>query len=245
MIGRRAGRVIGPEGPGRTTPETHNQPSIAMNGNFLKCAAGAMVLALGGGCASTQDGRTAQAQGTGLGALLGGGLAAGITALAGGSGDQIARNAAIGAAAGGVAGFAWGTEIAKRKARYASREAWMQAEIADAEATNRRIIAYNDELEARVARLESRARVARANNDKAEIRSIKREVQSVSQQASNTQAGFNKQADYYGTVAKDKEAIGTGQASTLRQLADSMQSNSHKVNATSRRLATLDNQLSI
>jgi len=204
-----------------------------------------MVLALGGGCASTQDGRTTQAQGTGLGALAGGLLGAGIAAIGGGDSSDIARGAAIGAAAGGVAGFAWGTEIAKRKAKYASREAWMRAEIADAQATNQRIIAYNNELEARVARLESRAKIARANNDKAEIRSIKREIQSVSQEATNTRAGFDKKADYYSTVAKDKEAIGTGQASTLRELADSMQSNSHKVNATSRRLATLDNQLSI
>ena len=216
-----------------------------MKGNYLKCVTGALVLAMLGGCASTSDGRLTQAQGTGIGAGLGALLAGGITALAGGSGNQIARNAAIGAGVGGLAGFAYGTEIAKRKRAYANNEAWIRAEISKAQEANDEIIAYNQSLESKVTRLEQRTRLAQQSGNKAELREIKQEVAALSQEANQKESSFQQQAKMTAEMSRDKDAQATGQAQSLSSLANSMQSNTYKVSTTSRRLATLNNQISL
>lgn len=158
------------------------------------------------GCASTSDGRLTQAQGTGAGVVLGGLLGGGITALQGGSGESIARNAAIGGAAGGVAGFAYGSMVAKRKQEYANAEAWLDQEIVIAKKANARAVAYNNSLKTRLAALEKRAAAAKAAQNQAELKSVKAEIihiESDEARQAKTEAQTKKD---YADVSGDKTA---------------------------------------
>jgi hypothetical protein len=137
----------------------------------LRSVSAALVLVMGGGCASTPDGRKTQAQGTAIGAVLGAAVGGAIGYAAGGR-SGLARGAAIGGGAGAVAGFAYGTHVAKRKSEYASREAWLDACIASAHRVNSNAYAYSRTLEGRIARLESRTRAARASGIKSEARAM-------------------------------------------------------------------------
>ena len=202
----------------------------------MKATAASLTLVTLSGCASTSDGRLAQGQGTALGAIAGGliGYALG--------GEQ---GAIRGAALGGAAGFAYGSVIAKKKAQYASIEAFMQAEIAAAQSHNQAIASYNASLEQRIAGLERRARVAKANRDKAAITSIRTEVAQLQKEAQGTQKAFAKETDYYEAVVKDPQASQTNQAQSLNSLASQMRANENDISTTSRRLADLNRQLTL
>ena len=124
------------------------------------------------GCASTEDGRLAQAQGTGLGALGGAALGA-LIGVATDGGDGAARGAIIGAGAGAIGGYALGTNVAYKKERYAKTEDWLDASIARATAQNRAAYAYNNSLKTQLASLESQVRAAKLANNKSKLRSLK------------------------------------------------------------------------
>ena len=89
------------------------------------------------GCANIHDDRTrTKVEGTAAGAAAGGvlgGVIGGLVSL--GSPSSIAQGALIGAQIGGGAGYAYGTSVANKKAEYASREAWLDACIAEARTT--------------------------------------------------------------------------------------------------------------
>ncbi len=88
-------------------------------------------------CANMSDQTRTRAEGAGLGALVGGliGLAAGDT-----------KGAIIGALAGAGVGFLIGNEIARRKAKYASEEDFLNAEIAQLARLNSSTYKYNCKL---------------------------------------------------------------------------------------------------
>lgn len=99
-----------------------------------------MCLAIAG-CANDQQ-RTVT-QGTTIGAIGGAVVGAGLGALTGlavGGGNTqsivtgMVAGAAAGAAAGGVAGYQWGQQVAIKKSQYASSEAYLQANINQAQA---------------------------------------------------------------------------------------------------------------
>lgn len=106
-----------------------------------------LVALLASGCATSDQNRT-KAEGAGIGAAIGG-LAGYLI------GDE--KGALIGAAAGAGAGFLAGREIAKRKAEYASREDFLDAEIARTAEYNETIRAYNEQNEVELAALENEA----------------------------------------------------------------------------------------
>lgn len=96
-------------------------------------------------CSSLSDGALARLQGTGIGVLGGGGIGAGIGAIAGGK-KGAAIGAGIGALVGGLAGYAWGDSVAKEKDQYARTEDYVRAHIKqldsrvdDAEETNEKL----------------------------------------------------------------------------------------------------------
>ena len=103
------------------------------------------------GCATSDQTRT-KAEGAGIGAALGG-LAGYLI------GDE--KGALIGAAAGAGVGFLAGREIAKRKAEYASREDFLDAEITRTAEYNQTIRAYNQKNEVELAALENEAEALR------------------------------------------------------------------------------------
>jgi uncharacterized protein YcfJ len=151
------------------------------------------------GCADTKDGRKTQIQGTAFGAIAGGLLGAALGAATGNR-NNIAAFAIAGAALGGRAGYAYGTEVAKRKARYARTEDWLNQEIALARQSNANALAYNARLRQRVTDLNRRVVAAKAAGNKNELRALKGQITLVSNEAAQT----NKQETQ---ATNDQKAI--------------------------------------
>lgn len=96
-------------------------------------------------CGYLSDSALTRLQGVGIGVPTGGGVGAGIGALAGGK-KGAAIGAGIGALVGGIAGYAWGDSVAKEKNQYARTEEYVRAHIKqldsrvdDAEETNEKL----------------------------------------------------------------------------------------------------------
>jgi len=106
------------------------------------------------GCAGMSDSTRTKAEGTAVGAGGGAALGAIIGALAGGK-EGAALGAAIGAGVGGVAGFAYGTHVAKQKEKYAKTEDWLNACIASAQKNNQEAKAYNLALQKEIQTLKA------------------------------------------------------------------------------------------
>lgn len=119
-----------------------------------------LVLALLPGCATMSDQTRTKAEGTGVGAVVGGLLG---YAIGGG------RGAAIGAALGAGAGFLVGNEIAKRKQAYANNEDFLDAEISNTQEYNKTALAYNAKLSKDVAALDKESKALRAKYDKGQV----------------------------------------------------------------------------
>lgn len=119
-----------------------------------------LVLALLPGCATMSDQNRTKAEGTGVGAVVGGLLG---YAIGGG------RGAAIGAALGAGAGFLVGNEIAKRKQAYANNEDFLDAEISNTQEYNKTALAYNAKLSKDVAALDKESKALRAKYDKGQV----------------------------------------------------------------------------
>ena len=137
-----------------THPHTRKQFVIAaLTGSLLA------------GCAGMNDQQLTVAQGAGVGAVLGGLLGAAVS-------DNKTQGALIGAAAGGLIGAGIGSSIAERKARYASEEDFLVAEIqrneefiSEADAENRQLYAELDRLDSESRRLAREYRAGRASRD--------------------------------------------------------------------------------
>lgn len=121
------------------------------------CIVIVLICAVLPGCATMSDQNRTRAEGTGVGAVVGGLLG---YAVGGG------RGAAIGAVAGAGVGFLVGNEIAKRKQAYASTEDFLDAEISNTQEYNRTALAYNQKLSEDIAVLEKESTTLRAQYDK-------------------------------------------------------------------------------
>lgn len=89
------------------------------------------------------DSQRTKAEGTGIGVLGG----AALGALIGGD----SQGALIGAALGGLAGYAYGSHVADEKAKYASKEDWLNACISSAKKVNKSTRSYNAKLSRKIA----------------------------------------------------------------------------------------------
>ena len=108
-------------------------------------------------CANMSDQSRTRAEGAGVGALVGGliGLAAGDT-----------KGAIIGALAGAGVGFLVGNEIARRKAKYASEEDFLNAEISQLAKMNATTRKYNYQLAQQIRKLDGEVKVLQARYKK-------------------------------------------------------------------------------
>jgi hypothetical protein len=196
------------------------------------------------GCAQTQDGRNTQMQGTAIGAV-GGALVGGLLGYAVGGRDGAVRGAIAGAAVGGTAGFAYGTHVARQKAKYASAERWLDACIADARKANQQAYAYNDQLSKRVAALESRAKAAMASGNRSELRRVKSEIATLEKQANGQQRQIGMFMDEQKNVTGDPAARSqAGYSEYQKELSDMNKANAGITRNLSR-LASLDNQVNL
>lgn len=194
------------------------------------------------GCANTRDGRKTQAQGAGIGAV-GGALLGALVGAASGDRRNIGAYAAAGAVAGGTAGFIYGTAVAKRKARYARAEQWLDQEIVIARRANHRAYAYNASLKSRLASLQRRAAAARTARNKSGARAVQGEIAQL-QKAAAQQARTETQTESdVKAVLGDKEARAADNYSSYQREANAF----HKARAERGellgRLASLDNSL--
>ncbi len=193
------------------------------------------------GCAQTEDGRLTQAQGAGIGAVGGAALGGLVGALTG----NVKEGLLIGAAVGGTSGFAYGTHVAGKKAKYASTEAWLDACIAEARKRNSEAYSYNRDLNKRVAALESRVRAARTAGNKSELRKLKTQVVSLRKEASDQATVFRKEIEIQQQVIKEAGSGQTSRVSQIRSTTSELSSTTGQIEGQVNRLASLENQIDV
>jgi hypothetical protein len=203
-----------------------------------------VTLAMLASCAETREGRTTQAQGTGLGALLGAAVGAGLGAAAGG-GRGAAIGAAAGAVAGGTAGFVYGTHVANQKAKYARAEDWLNACIASARGYRRHAYAVNQKISSRLAALEKRSKAAVASRDKAAVTQIRTEIAGLKREANAESKNVDGEVAAQQNALQDSSARSSGKYGELKDSVGSLKETRAELGQTVSRLAALENQTNI
>src|SRR5215207_6352984 len=166
-----------------------------MTTSLIRLSAAVTAAAFLASCANIQNDQTrTRAEGTLAGSLIGGGLGA----IIGHQSGHGVEGALIGAAAGGLTGLAVGDHVARKKAKYASQEAWLDACISHAEQVNRSAISYNNSLRNKIVGLESRLAAAKRSGDSGEVRRVKQAVvvlqKETSQQVKTVDAEISEQS---------------------------------------------------
>lgn len=159
-------------------------------------------------CANIEDdGTRTRTEGTLAGAGIGALVGAGIGALVGGR-DGAAIGAGIGAIVGGGAGLAVGDHIAGKKAEYASREAWLDACIAQARQVNADTAQYNAQLKKDIRDLDKKStRLAAAYKkkraNKSALEAETRKIQQQQEEVGNKIASLEQEVSAQKTVVED------------------------------------------
>jgi len=203
-----------------------------------------LVLALLPGCATMSDQTRTKAEGTGVGAVVGGLLG---YAIGGG------RGAAVGAALGAGAGFLVGNEIAKRKQAYANTEDFLNAEIATTQEYNKTAIAYNAKLSKDVATLDKESKALRAKYDKGQV-----DKKTLTAKSDALQKKIDDSKKLEGNLAKELEVqtailaeekksrpAGDQYLARLEKEVAALQKNLDKLREGSSQLAQIDQRLSV
>lgn len=210
-----------------------------------KIAMAALVSASLGGCASTEsmdDATQTKLEGTAIGALLGAALGAAI-----GGSDGVAIGAAIGAGAGFIAG----NEVAKRKAKYANDEDFLNGEVQYVAEYNRTASDYNArlakdvrELERNVASLEKK--VEQGKSEKSALTAKRNDVQKKVNKSRELLADLEK--EYKVNTAILDQVGGTADKSQLKKMEHEialLQQNINALRKSTEQLAAIDSRLSV
>jgi predicted lipid-binding transport protein (Tim44 family) len=207
-----------------------------MKNLFLRSTAAVTALAFVTSCANIKDDQTrTRTEGTLAGGAIGA-LAGGIIGHQSGRGFE---GALIGAGIGSLAGLAVGDHVARKKARYASQEAWLDACIAQAERVNSNARAFNRSLSSKISNLESRYASAKASGNKAEMRNIKQAVVTLQQES-------REQGKLVDTEIKEQSSVvnQTG-SSGLSSRVTQLRSTRSSLSSNQDRLADLGNQIDV
>jgi hypothetical protein len=203
-----------------------------------------ITLAMLASCAETKEGRTTQAQGTGIGALLGAAVGAGLGAAAGG-GRGAATGAVAGALIGGSAGFVYGTHVANQKAKYAKAEDWLNACIASARGYRRHAYAVNQKVSSRLAALQKRSKAAVASHDKAAVTQIRTEIAGLRREANAESKNVDSEVAAQQNALQDSSARSSGKYGELKDSVGSLKETRAELGQTVSRLAALENQTNL
>ena len=187
-------------------------------------------------CANTADGRLTQGQGT----LIGAGAGALLGAAIGGR-----QGALLGAAIGGAGGFAYGSHIANKKAQYKSTEEWLDACIAQANTKRREAVAYNRQLNNRLASLQRDVKIAAAAGDRTKLASLKREIGSERAAVQKQAAVFSKEAEMQHSAIKQAGGQGGSRLSALRESTNGIDTQVSIMNKGAQRYAALESQTDV
>jgi predicted lipid-binding transport protein (Tim44 family) len=204
-----------------------------MTTHFIRTTAAITAIAFVSSCTNIKDDQTrTRAEGTLAGSLVGGGLGA----IIGHQSGRGIEGALIGAAAGGLVGLAVGDHVARKKAKYASQEAWLDACIAHAEQVNRNAVSYNNSLRSKIAGLESRLAAAKRSGDSGEIRRVKAAVVDLQQETSKQIKVVDTEISEQGGVVRQ-----TSSGSLSSRVTD-LRSTRSSLSSSQERLADLGNQ---
>lgn len=204
-----------------------------MKTSLIRSTAAITAVAFVASCANIKDDQTrTRAEGTLAGSVIGGGLGA-IIGHQSGHGWE---GALIGAAAGGLAGLAVGDHVARKKANYASREAWLDACIANAEKVNRHAISYNNSLRSKISGLESRLAAAKRSGDKDEMRRVKQAVVVLQKDAAQEAKVVDNE------IKEQNSVVNQTGSSSLSGRVTQLRSTRSSLSDSQERLADLGNQ---
>lgn len=204
-----------------------------MKTSLIRTTAAVTAIAFFTGCTNIKDDQTrTRAEGSLAGALIGGGIGAIIGHQSGNAG----AGALIGAGAGALAGLAVGDHVARKKARYASQEAWLDACISRAEHVNAQAASYNRSLRNKIAALETRLSNAKRSGDSGEVRRVKQAVVVLQRETSQQVKTVDSEIKEQGSVVSQ-----TG-SSTLSSRVTELRSTRSSLNSSQERLADLGNQ---
>jgi hypothetical protein len=204
-----------------------------MTTSLIRTTAALTAVAFISRCANIENDQTrTRVEGTLAGSLVGGGLGA----IIGHQSGRGVEGALIGAAAGGLVGLAVGDHVARKKAKYASQEAWLDACIAHAEQVNRNAISYNTSLRNKIAGLESRLAAAKRSGDTGEIRRVKQAVVALQKETSQQVKLVDSEIKEQGSVVSQ-----TG-SNNLSSRVTQLRSTRSSLNNSQERLADLGNQ---
>ncbi len=203
---------------------------------FLQSTAAITAIAFVTSCTNIKnDQDRTRAEGALAGTVIGG-LAGGIIGHQSGRGVE---GALLGAGIGALGGLAVGDHVARKKARYASQEAWLNACIAQCERANSNARAYNRSLSSKISNLESRYASAKASGNKAEMRSIKQAVVVLQKESNQQVKVVDTEIREQTTVVNQTGDSGlSSRVTQLRSTRSSLSSNQD-------RLADLGNQIDV
>ncbi|HSJ04747.1 MAG TPA: YMGG-like glycine zipper-containing protein [Verrucomicrobium sp.] len=207
-----------------------------MKMKLIQSTAALTAMAFMASCANIQNDQTRTRT---EGALAGGVIGALAGGIIGNQSGRAWEGALIGAAAGGLTGLAVGDSVARKKARYASKEAWLDACISQAERVNAKAVAYNRSLNQRIRELEGRLSRAKASGDTREMRNIKQAVVVMQQES-------RKEVQRVDVEIKDQTGVvsETG-SSSLRSRVSDLRSTRSSIGNNQERLADLGNQIDV
>jgi hypothetical protein len=221
------------ESPPRIATDRSSENLSTMKTFLIRSTAAFTAVAFLSSCANIKDDQTrTRAEGTLAGSLIGGGLGA----IIGHQSGRGVEGAFIGAAAGGLVGLAVGDHVARKKARYASQEAWLDACISHAEQVNRNAISYNNSLRNKIAGLESRLAAAKRSGDTGEIRRVKQAVVVLQKEASQQAKVVDSE------IQEQKSVVSQTGSSGLSSRVTQLRSTRSSLSNSQERLADLGNQ---
>lgn len=194
-------------------------------------------------CAATKDGRLTQTQGTAAGAGIGalGGL---LLAAATGDTRTIATAVIAGAAAGAIGGFAYGTDVAKKKANYIRQEDFLDMAIVQAEKDHQLAVKNNNQLASQVAAMEQKYGRLPKGDTRGKSQLDKQNQQQMQALEKNTLALDKRIKDYKDCLSGDGYGS-KAQSASLRQKMKSLEAEKAKSIQYQKRLASAQSRVAM
>ncbi len=206
-----------------------------------------VVLAFITGCAGTADRRRTESEGARGGALIGYFIGSVFGQVADGD-EGAALWAGLGAALGGIAGYAYGNHVANKKEEYANTEDYLNACIASAQKTNLETQRYNAKLINEVKSLNDEANLMvaqyhRQEIEKAELRRKSQEVQAQFAEAQGQLRKTNDEITLQKSVLARERANVPADAAKLDHEISKLQQSAAELESQTRALAAINQQL--
>ena len=214
--------------------------------NLAKTSIAALLTVSIVGCTSNEpmnDETQTKTEGTVVGTLLGAALGAAI----GGR-----KGALIGGALGAGAGYAIGSDIAKRKKKYANNEDFLDGEIQYVAEYNENASQYNDKLAKHIKQLD--ARVAQMQSDykngvvkRSQLTAEKKDIKARLKKSKQLLADLKKEYDVNVRILAEQKKTNANDPSIARLEKEvaTLKRNINQLQQGTKQLASIDERLSV